>query len=78
MKPLNALAHGFFDDLKVAGALRRRRTAGGALPPLFDFTQLELAACPGLAALRPPPAAAAAVISRPSTADPGSTTRMLA
>ena len=60
VKPLNALAHGFFDELKVAGARCDENGGGPALPPLFDFTQLELAACPGLAALRPPQAAAAA------------------
>ena len=60
LRPLNALAHGFFDDLKQPGARCDENGGGPALPPLFDFTALELAACPGLAALRPPPAAATA------------------
>ena len=60
VKPLNALAHGFFDELKQPGARCDENGGGPALPPLFDFTALELAACPGLTALRPPPATTAA------------------
>ena len=51
--PLRALAHDFFDDLRVPGATLEPN--GGALPPLFDFTDLELAAFPDLAKLRPDP-----------------------
>mmetsp|Transcript_7435 Transcript_7435/g.21990 ORF Transcript_7435/g.21990 Transcript_7435/m.21990 type:complete len:413 (-) Transcript_7435:175-1413(-) len=55
--PLRALAHDFFDELRAPGATLDQ---GAPLPPLFDFTELELATCPELAQLRPsaPPAAA--------------------
>ncbi|KAH8094334.1 protein kinase [Aureococcus anophagefferens] len=49
--PLRALAHDFFDELRVPGATLE--PGGGALPPLFDFTDLELAQFPDLAKLRP-------------------------
>ncbi len=48
VRPLQALAHTFFDDLRVPGAMHTSR-----VPPLFEFTRLELAAFPDLAGLRP-------------------------
>ncbi len=58
VKPLEALAHAFFEELRQPGARCDETGGGPQLPPLFDFTPLELAACPGLAALRPPEATA--------------------
>jgi len=48
--PLHALAHDFFDELRVPGAACDN---GTAFPPLFDFTPLELAAYPDLVKLMP-------------------------
>lgn len=43
--PLRALAHPFFDELR---ALRTGRASGHPLPPLFNFTDLEIASYPEL------------------------------
>eukprot|EP00634_Sargassococcus_sp_CCMP2135_P013064 CAMPEP_0198645260 /NCGR_PEP_ID=MMETSP1467-20131203/1158_1 /TAXON_ID=1462469 /ORGANISM="unid. sp., Strain CCMP2135" /LENGTH=379 /DNA_ID=CAMNT_0044380749 /DNA_START=117 /DNA_END=1256 /DNA_ORIENTATION=+ len=48
--PLCSLANKFFDDLREPDASLEN---GYPLPPLFNFTQLELSAYPGLSALRP-------------------------
>lgn len=50
MLPLYAVAQGFFDELRLPGAMLDN---GRPLPPLFDFTNVELASFPGLAELRP-------------------------
>lgn len=59
VQPLRALAHDFFDDLRLPGATLEPN--GAPLPPLFDFTDLELATFPELARLVPgaPPAVSA-------------------
>mmetsp|Transcript_24616 Transcript_24616/g.79577 ORF Transcript_24616/g.79577 Transcript_24616/m.79577 type:complete len:158 (+) Transcript_24616:808-1281(+) len=48
VRPLHALAHAFFDELRVPGAINANRVVA-----LFEFTSLELATCPELAQLQP-------------------------
>ncbi|CAI7992194.1 Glycogen synthase kinase-3 beta [Geodia barretti] len=43
--PMEACAHGFFDELREPG---KTLPSGRSLPPLFDFTQQELAIRPSL------------------------------
>jgi len=46
IKPLEGCAHSFFDELREEG--KQLPNNGGPLPPLFDFTQHELAQSPEL------------------------------
>lgn len=50
LQPLRAIAHAFFDDLRVPGAML---DDDREYPPLFNFTPLELASCPQLRTLHP-------------------------
>lgn len=43
LKPMQACAHNFFDELRQPGA---KLSNGGPLPPLFNFTQPELSSLP--------------------------------
>ncbi|OWR42509.1 shaggy [Danaus plexippus plexippus] len=56
LSPLQACAHSFFDELREPAA---RLPNGRALPPLFNFTEYELAIQPSLNDFLKPRAAVA-------------------
>ncbi|XP_063710702.1 glycogen synthase kinase-3-like [Symsagittifera roscoffensis] len=43
LKPMQACAHNFFDELRLPG---QKLSNGNPLPPLFNFTQLEISSLP--------------------------------
>jgi len=49
--PLQAIAHYFFNELRIVGCTLED---GTTLPPLFNFTNLEMSTCPEVLKLRPP------------------------
>jgi glycogen synthase kinase 3 beta len=61
LKPLEGCAHPFFDELRLEGTELPNK--GGALPPLFDFTEHEMSLPEELLEKLVPPHAKAAKLA---------------
>ncbi|XP_051728994.1 glycogen synthase kinase 3 alpha a [Ctenopharyngodon idella] len=69
LSPLQACAHGFFDELRQPGT---RLPSGRELPPLFNFTMTELMIQPQLNSILIPPHACAQTVASSNDGSEGS------